>query len=44
MVAMNDLEVMYEVYLMDFDPTPQFAFDEPYEPLSFEEWLETVEE
>ena len=37
----NDkLQKEYEEYVEYFDPTPQYAFDEPYRLLSFEEWLE----
>ena len=44
MANMTDLEQMYEEYLYWFDPTPQFLYDEPYRPLSFEEWLEETSE
>ena len=34
------VKVIYEEFVEDFDPTPQYLYDEPYRLLSFEEWLE----
>ena len=32
----------YREYVDNFDPTPQFLYDEPYELLEFDQWLEEV--
>ena len=34
------LQKLYQEYLADFDPTPQFAYDDYLSPLDFEDWLE----
>lgn len=35
-----NLQERYQEYLSDFDPTPQYLYDEPYSPLEYEEWVE----
>jgi hypothetical protein len=32
----------YREYVDNFDPTPQYLYDEPYELLGFDQWLEEV--
>ena len=34
------LKRLYREYVRDFDPTPQYLYDEPYRMLEFNEWLE----
>ena len=34
------LKRLNRVYVRDFDPTPQYLYDEPYTMLEFNEWLE----
>lgn len=31
---------MYQDYVDNFDPTPQYLYDEPYHLKSFQEWSE----
>ena len=37
---MITLKRLYRQYVRDFDPTPQYLYDEPYMMLDFNEWLE----
>ena len=32
----------YREYVENFDPTPQYLYDEPYSLLDFNEWLDEV--
>ena len=32
----------YRDYVENFDPTPQYLYDEPYSLLEFDQWLEEV--
>lgn len=32
----------YQEYLDDFDPTPQYLYDDYYTPLDFEDWLDEI--
>jgi len=34
----------YRDYVENFDPTPQYLYDEPYSLLEFDQWLEEVYE
>ena len=34
----------YREYVENFDPTPQYLYDEPYSLLEFDQWLEEVYE
>ena len=37
---MISLKKMYRRYVDEFDPTPEYLYDEPYRMLEFNEWLE----
>jgi hypothetical protein len=32
----------YREYVDNFDPTPEYLYDEPYRLLEFDQWLEEV--
>ena len=32
----------YREYVENFDPTPQYLYDEPYSILEFDQWLEEI--
>jgi len=36
----QQLRKEYEEYVENFDPTPQYLYDEPYWLLDYDEWLE----
>ena len=42
--AFQPLQVAYQEYLDEFDPTPQFAGEDYNTPLDFDEWMLSMEE
>ena len=36
----EELKIRYQEYLDDFDPTPQYAYDDYGQPLDYIGWLE----
>ncbi len=39
-----ELQSLYDKYMDDFDPTPQYLYDSPYEPMDFDTFCETLRE
>lgn len=37
---MTILLALFEDYLDDFDPTPQYLYDDWFSPMDFDTWLE----
>ena len=40
----DELRALYDEYVDNFDPTPQYLYDEPYRLLDFDEWYEDIYE
>ena len=44
MIDDNELRSLYLDYVENFDPTPQYLYDDPYQLLDFNDWYDYIYE